>query len=403
MIHVCFVYTDGTGNSAKFVGTAMLSLFENVSKPLPSVTVHILHDNTLTADVRNKFFYFAGRCNQVIKFYNVEELCADKIEQMHSLFPNANRFNNAMFYKLLVPQILPTETDKAIYLEANTVVNMDISELWRVELGENMLAAVPALSIGSDIHTQDRAVADGFIKPEDYFNPGVMLMNLKLLRGEEEKIFDGLKFAAEHKYLNLLDQTVLNYCFSTQAVKLPAQFNQFVRWARRRREPVKKGIYYYTAYTLQLDMKDPFNRLWMDYFVKTPWFDAASIGRLYEGFQQIHTKLKKSLVNLSVILNGKARGFFAVPEQIDGLKKIFHINDGEEIVALENQESLKKLIDAMKESQGKKVFFIMVRNFPFNALTQMGFVYGRDFLNGIEFLSEEQGMSLNSYPLLHAM
>ena len=150
-------------------------------------------------------------------------------------------------------------------------------------------------------------------------------------------------------------------------------------------------------------MKDPFNRLWMDYFVKTPWFDAASIGRLYEGFQQIHTKLKKSLVNLSVILNGKARGFFAVPEQIDGLKKIFHINDGEEIVALENQESLKKLIDAMKESQGKKVFFIMVRNFPFNALTQMGFVYGRDFLNGIEFLSEEQGMSLNSYPLLHAM
>ncbi|MBQ7493640.1 MAG: hypothetical protein IJT47_04360, partial [Selenomonadaceae bacterium] len=323
MVHVCFVYTDGTGNSAKFVGTAMFSIFENISKPLPSVTVHILHDNTLTADVRNKFFYFAGRCSQVIKFYNVEELCADKIEKMHSLFPNANRFPNAMFYKLLVPQILPTETDKAIYLEANTIVNMDISELWRVELGENMLAAVPALAIGSDIHTQDRAAADGFIKPEDYFNPGVMLMNLKLLRGEWEKIFDGLKFAAEHKYLSLLEQTVLNYCFSTQTVKLPAQFNQFVRWARRRREPVRKGIYYYTAYTLQLDMKDPFNLLWMEYFVKTPWFDAASIGRLYEGFQQVHISLKKSMENISLIVSNKARAFCVVPGYVDELKKIF--------------------------------------------------------------------------------
>lgn len=403
MIHVCFVFTDGA--SAKFIGTAMFSMFENISKPLPSVTVHILHDDTLTDSDRNNFSYLAGCCGQLVEFYDVEKICAAKLNQMIDLFPDAikSRLNKAMFYKLLIPQILSTETEKAIYLETNVVVNADVSEIWRVELDDNPLAAVPALEIGSDIHTQDKAVADGLIKPEDYFNPGVLLMNLKILRGEENTIMNGLKFAVEHAYFAMLDQTVLNICFSLQTVKLPSRFNRFVRWMRRRKEHVAKEIYYYTGHSLQLDVKDEFNLLWLEYFVKTPWFSVESIGKLYEGFQQIHSKLKKSMINLSVVMNGKARAFCTFPAQVEELKKVFHINDAEEIVKLESQASLKQLIDTMKKSQGKKVFFIVARNFPFNVLTQAGFVYGKDFLNGMEFLSTEQGMSLNSYPLLYAM
>ena len=33
MIHVCYGYSEGTGHYAKFVGTSMLSLFENMSTP----------------------------------------------------------------------------------------------------------------------------------------------------------------------------------------------------------------------------------------------------------------------------------------------------------------------------------------------------------------------------------
>lgn len=405
MIHVCFGICDETGCSAKFVGTSMLSLFDNIAKPLPPVTVHILHDNTLTTDNRNKFSYIAGRHNQLVKFYNVEELCADKIAEMKNCFSNIDttRFNKEAFYKFLIPQVLPKDIEKAIYLDSDTVVNMDIGELWRVELGGKILGAVTALAIGFDIHTQDKIVADGFVKQEDYFDAGILLMNLKLLRGSEETVTNGMKFVNEHKYSNLLDQSVLNYCFSLETVKLSAQFNRFVRWARRKKEPVEKKIYHYTDYALQLDMKDPFNLLWMGYFTKTPWFDTATIGRLYEGFQQVHVRLKKSVVNLSAIMSGKSRAFCVVPENIDDLKKFFHIRKDEEIIPLENKESLQKLLNSMGNSQGKKIFIIMDRNFPFNVLTQAGFAFGRDFLNGMEFLSEEQGISLNSYPLIKAM
>ena len=405
MIHICFSFHDETGSFAKFSGTAMLSAFENISKPLPSITVHILHDNTLTDENRDKFSYLAGRWGQVVKFYNVEEICADKITQMNSLLTDADKtlLNPAMLYKFLIPQVLSTNIDKVIYFEPSVIVNLDISELWRVELGDKMLGVVPALSISSDIHTQDKVVADGFVKKEDYFNSGVMLMNLGLLRTEEKKILDAIKFANEHKYLELLDQTVLNYCFSTKTLKLPAQFNSFVRVARKSKEPVAKKIYYYTGYALQLNMDEPFNALWLEYFARTPWFDAAAIGRLYDSFQDVHSRLKKSMVNLSQAMAGKTRGFCATPNYADELKKTFRVRPDEEFITLENQAALQKLLESMKKSRGKKIFYIMAQGFNLGLLTRVGFTFGVDFLNALEFLSEEQGITMNSYPLLYSM
>ena len=53
MIHVCLCFHDKTGRYAKFVGTTIFSLFENTES---EVTVHILHDNTLTADNHDNLF-----------------------------------------------------------------------------------------------------------------------------------------------------------------------------------------------------------------------------------------------------------------------------------------------------------------------------------------------------------
>lgn len=84
MIHVCFGLHDETERYSKFTGTAMLSIFENTNS---KITVHILHDNTLTQDNHDKFIYLAGQYGQLVKFYNVNELCADRIETIYKFFP----------------------------------------------------------------------------------------------------------------------------------------------------------------------------------------------------------------------------------------------------------------------------------------------------------------------------
>ena len=192
--------------------------------------VHILHDNTLTQDNRDKFTYLAGRYGQIVKFYNVEELCADKIAQMVRLVPQVKtaRVSIGTFYRLLIPQLLPADIDKAIYLDSDIIANLDIAELWRVDLGEKILGVVTELSNGRDVQNQFSLVAAGIVKAEDYFNAGVMLMNLKLLRDEPQKIADGIKFIAQNpKYQKYMDQDVLNLCFSTRAFHLPTKFNRF--------------------------------------------------------------------------------------------------------------------------------------------------------------------------------
>lgn len=409
MIHVCFGLHDATGRYAKFTGTAMLSLFDNTNS---DVTVHILHDNTLTQDNRDKFAYIAGRYGQRVKFYNVETLCADKIAEMVSLVPAVknSRVSVGAFYRLLIPQLLPPEIKKAIYLDSDMLVNLDIAELWRIELGDKPLAAVPEIIASPQQHKRysQGIIKAGFVTFEDYFNSGVLVMNLSRLRVAEELIMSGVKWRGEHPECWCFDQDIWNYLFAKNYIKLSATFDIFVRDARVRNENyILQAIYHYAdsdnGKGYGLDTRDAFNNLWLSYFARTPWFNAETIGRLYAGFQQIHVSLKQAMINVSAIMSGKTRTFLTFPANLEATRELFAVKADEKIILADDQYTLQKLLDAMKKARGKKVFFIMLPGFPYQVLMEAGFLPGKDFVDGMGFLSEEQGVPLNSHHLLKAM
>ncbi len=404
MIHVCFGLHDATGRYSKFTCTAICSLFDNTTS---AVTVHILHDSTLTQDNREKFIYLAGQYNQRVNFYNVEILYADKLNAIKKNLPNAliNRYSIATFYRLLIPQILPNDIDRCIYLDSDTLVNLDIKALWQIDLGDKTLAAVPEILNRPDVKQAFSLCREGLVKREDYFNAGVLLINTKLFLDKKNLIPDWCEVLNKNpQYGEFVDQDALNYYFSTQIVHLPLKFNRFIAYARLAHElNAERKIYHFAGETFGMNIQDSFNRLWMKYFLKTPWFDEETIGRLYDGFQQMHIGLKNFMIQVSAMMSGKERVFFTVPQNLDAIKKIFSVRDDEEIILAENLESLKKFLYAMKSSHGKKVFFIVLPNFPFNLLMQAGFQFGRDFVNGFDFLSEAHGVPMNSYPLIKAM
>ena len=382
----------------------MLSMFENTAS---NVTVHILHDNTLSTDNREKFNYIAGQYGQIVKFYNVEKICADRIAELVKLFPAVKSawFSVGAIYRLLIPQILDADIEKVIYLDSDVIVNLDIKELWRTELGDKICGVVPEILNRSDVQQTFLLVTDGLIQQEDYFNSGVLLINLELLRSEKDAIINAIKFTSKNlRYQKFMDQDALNCCFLKRTVNLPSKFNRFTIYARKDHElTLGKKIYHFAGAGLTMDMSDPFNRLWMKYFIRTPFFDEQSMGRLYDDFKNLHVGLKQSLIQISALMSGKTRAFFTAPEFCDALKGIFFIRDDEEINLAKDNESLKKLLDSMNVSRDKKLFFIVLPNFPFQILTQAGFVAGRDFVNGIDFLSEAHGVNFNSYPLIKAM
>lgn len=414
MIHVCLALHDKTGRYSKFVGTATLSIFDNTKS---DVTIHILCDDTLTPDNRDKFIQVAKHYRQRVKFYNVAELCAEGLAKLRGALSETFKaqYSDAAIYRFLIPQIFPTNIDKVIYLDADIIVNLDIAELWRIKLDDKPLAALPVFMQNADKQTGlNRAkkmfalCRDGLVKADDYFNSGVLLMNLNVFRAEAATVTDAIKFVAAHPKYKFFDQDVLNYCFASRAVKLPVKFNRGVRYERLEGDgKLAKKIYHYVgqnpAWSFGLDMNDVFNRLWMEYYLKSPWFDVEAMGRLYKGVEQLHIGLKSAMANISAIVSGKTRAFFTLPENVEATRETFYVNRDEEIILADNQDALQKLLDAMKKSRGKKVFFIMVQGFPFDMLTKAGFVQNRDFLDGWEFLSEAQGVPFNSHQILKAM
>ena len=218
-----------------------------------------------------------------------------------------------------------------------------------------------------------------------------------------------MRFCAQNpKYRTYYDQDVLNYCFSTRILKLPLKFNQSVFWIRQFKETVQKGNIYHYAGTiigmgLGFDMNDLFNRLWMNYFVKTPFFNAETIINLYETFQHAYKEIQDrdniSKIKVSAAMSGKRRAFIILKDELNSLVKNFSVRKDEEIIIVEPTTPPQKLIELIK-ARDEQIFFILLPKFPFEIMTAAGLVEGEDFINGFDFFSEA---TLLSYMFLRQM
>ena len=356
MIHVCFGLYDADGRYSKFTGTTITSIFANTRS---EVTAHILHDNTLTSDNREKFLELAARHNQRVNFYNVDELCPDELKFLRDKLPDkvGSRFSIGTFYRLLAKKILPV--DRIIYLDSDIIVNLDLAELWQTDLKNFSLAAVPEIDATHNHMRKDKfLLQSGRVRVEDYFCAGVLIFDLN--KFDENFFADGVQFLVDNPQCKLNDQDILNGFFSENYLKLDAKFNSFVSTDE---EPVDKKIYHYAGHRMDLDMKKPFSRLWMENFLRSGWLDVDSVGRLYEEFGTCDTEVKTLLMNLSAGLSGRKRAFVTFAEYVNAIKKFFAADD-KELIVIEKFKDFDDLTRAIKKLRSKCVFLSMVENFP---------------------------------------
>lgn len=393
MIHVCYGLYDKTGHYTKFAGTSILSLFDNTKA---EVTVHLLHDNTLTEENKNKLQGIAEKFNQQIIFYNVEILCAERINYIKEKFFKLQhvRFSFGTMFRLLMPNILSAEIDKIIYLDADTIVNLDIKDFWQIDLEGNIFAVVSEKQMGVPTELSPLC-ADGLVKAGDYFNAGVLLVDLKQLRQNIKTLEGGIKFIAENPRYYFFDQDILNYTFSTRTLKLPNKFNRHIGYARSFGDFVTEDrICHYIYGALNLDMRDSFNRLWMSYFSKSPWFNIEEIFQgIYDAAQSNHNKTQDKFLTLSALMSNRRRIFFAELKNLEGLKKIFKIDNTEEIIDGKMPDAEKILLARMEKFRGRGFFILLVHEFKKfrNILEAANFIEGVDYVDAKEFLTPEIG------------
>lgn len=388
MIHVAYRLWGGDGFFAKMCGTSMLSMFENTKE---KVTVHIMHNERLTPDNRGKFCYIAGQYNQRVEFHNVEEIAGTTLRKFEAVHPNKSG-RNSSWYPLIVHEVFP-DLDKLICLGADTIIKLDIAELWEYDLDKLGVgfAAVPEVLNGTTKRAL-RLSVDGYVNHEDYFNADVLLVKPKFFQENFERVLEGCKFIYDNKY-PYLEQDALNYVFSKEYFKLPRKFNAMIR---RIRDVVDKGICHYAGgegAKPSLNTDNVYDKLYLEYFLKTPWATADMFGNIDKAFRRQYDRLKTEFLRYTNLLYNRERLFLIDKSMTEKMRKIFAIRDDETIIDASDSAAMDKFFETLDELKGKKLIYLLSNNYKpvEDRLHKIDFLGGRDYVNAFIFLSAKDG------------
>ena len=136
-------------------------------------------------------------------------------DDLFSNAPITARYPQEMYYRLLAGQILPETVTDILYLDPDTLIINPVEDLLALDTEGKIFAAAA--------HTAKTELANAVNRLRlgtagDYFNSGVMMMNLRLAR-ERIDPDDIFRFAAKHaKELLLPDQDILNCLYEHEIV-----------------------------------------------------------------------------------------------------------------------------------------------------------------------------------------
>ena len=204
-----------------FLSVALRSLIDNTSNE-NKYAIKILY-TSVTDENKEKIKKYEKE-NISIEFVDLNK----QLEEIKEKLYTRNYFSNTTYYRLFIPELYP-EYDKAVYIDSDTVCLSDIAELYNTDMGDNLIAGIPdgviqAIDIFKDYVERVVGVADY----NNYFNAGVIVMNLKELRDykfEEKFIYmlEKIKFEVvqDQDYLNRLCKgrvKILDYSWNRMPV-----------------------------------------------------------------------------------------------------------------------------------------------------------------------------------------
>ena len=259
-----------------------------------------------------------------------------------------------------------------------------------------------------------RLVNDGIVEWEDYFNADVFLFRPKFFQDNLEKILDACKFVYEHGY-HLNEQDALNYLFSKNYTRLPRKFNTLVKWVRQGDSPVlEKAIFHFVGAFIgkpELDTDDISNRLYWEYFLKTPFATAEMFGNIDKAIKDMlhgnHNSSKEMLLYFTNLVAHRRRAFLVEKNNVDAVKNIFAVKEDELMIDVTQPDAGKILLEEIQKTRGQRTFFVFLANYAQVAqfLLQHNFTEGADFINAMLFLSERHGFKVDfdTKPIVQAV
>ena len=204
--HTVNVFFASDRNYLPYLAVALASLSKHASEE------KIYNVRILSEDLTSESLHGVIRGlkpNVKIKVFSV----ADKISGIKKELALRLRdyYSDAIYYRIFIAEMFP-KLDRAVYLDSDIVLNTDVEKLYNTQIGDNLLGAVTDESVMSAEPFREYVKNHVRMKhAEDYFNSGVLVMNLAKMR--EEGIKDQfIKLLCKYNFKTVApDQDYLNF------------------------------------------------------------------------------------------------------------------------------------------------------------------------------------------------
>ena len=201
---------------APFLGITLQSMLAHAS-PERRYGVHVLTSGMSEENQRRIQALATERCT--ICFEDVSDRLKDVAQRLHV----RDYYSIATYYRMFIAEWFP-QYDKVLYLDADTVFNGDVAELYDIPMGDCLVAAVQEDVMATEpVFGRYVEVVLGVPRME-YFSAGVLVMNVKLFRKEQmQERF--LELLGRCKYEVTQDQDYLNVLCRGRVYRLGYEWN----------------------------------------------------------------------------------------------------------------------------------------------------------------------------------
>ncbi|MCC8148522.1 glycosyltransferase family 8 protein [Akkermansia sp.] len=220
--HIPIVFSTNE-SWAPYVGVAVHSLCKKIN-PNDCYDIWVMHDG-LSPEVMEELVKVTECYENVeLNFRTLEKLQQEKLnnKNLHAIAYS--------YYRLWLGMLFP-EYDRMIYLDVDVLLNADIAELYRTDLGNALIGSVTDTSILKSLSLGESALNPniqlleqlGIKDIRQYFNNGVLVLDLKRIR-EERREDVLMKLLSRDTFFNH-DQDIFNIAFFGFRKHLPVEWN----------------------------------------------------------------------------------------------------------------------------------------------------------------------------------
>lgn len=188
------------------------SLFERNKAPMH---IYLLHSNVCSENLKRLSTHVEALGGEFTDIRVDEDLFAGA--------PVNKYFTKEMYYRLLIPQLLPEGESRALYLDPDIIIRAPIDEFYDSDFEGNMMIAVPDYL--GDTFYPERKQNLGLDSKYHYINSGVILFNIPLMRSEFniDDMFTFLQTCGLN--LEFPDQDLINVYFKDQIKYASREYN----------------------------------------------------------------------------------------------------------------------------------------------------------------------------------